>query len=803
MSSEGEVSEKVEQPSDLGKDKQACARRWKIELSLADKREKDWRNKAKDIYKIYTPENPVANSFNILWPNTETLRQALYNSLPEPQCKRRYADEDPMGLKVGEVLTRSLEFAIDNSNFDKVCQDLVLSMLLNGRGVSWERYVPDIRSEEANSIGQGYEEIEWEQVVSEQVKYEDFRILCAAKSWEDVTAIGRRHTLNRKSLVEKFGEEIGNAVKLDSVDIDDMDDQQSSLFKTAEVWEIWCKESKTVYFINKSYPVPLKEEPDPLGLSGFFPTPRPLYAIENDISLVPTCLYTQYEQQAKELNKISQRINKLVDALRLRGVYDATLAELSQLMKSGDNELIPSKGVTEIIERGGLDKAIWMMPIDMAAMVIKELYVQREATKSVIYEITGISDIMRSASDPKETFGAQKIKTQWGTQRLQRMQHEVQRYLRDVLRIKAELISKKFQMETLEKMTMVALPHQAEVEQKKQMMMMQYQQAAMQAQMQGQQPPPPPQMPPPPITWEAVMEQIRDDLSRTYRIDIETDSTLASTQDADMEGLKTTITGIVEIINGFGPAVQSGAIPIEVVKSLIGVVVRRAKMGSAVEEAIEKVTQPQPQENPEKIKAQAEQQKQQMILQQKQQEAEMKMQHEAQIEQVKAQAAMMKEKAQAEGDAAKEQYRMQADMQIEQNRTQMQLATEEAKLQSQYAVEDAERNYKLQTALMEQEHARQTEDKKLEFERWKTEFEAASKMAIARLQAKTTLASKDGSELTTDEEDQASTKKKDDHFQALTDMHGKTLEAINTMATHMSRPKKIVRDSNGKAQGLE
>lgn len=803
MSSD-EISEKLEQPAELGRDDQAKARRWKIELSLADRREKDWRNKAKEIYKIYTPESPERNSYNILWPNTETLRQALYNSLPEPQCKRRYADEDPMGLKVGEVMTRSLEFAIDCSDFNKVCQNLVLGLLLSGRAVAWERYVPDIRSEEANEIGQGYEEIEWEQVVSEKVQYDDFRILCAAKTWEDVTAIGRRHTLSRSNLIEKFGEDIGNAIKLDSVDLDEMGESaDADLFKTAEVWEIWDKEAKEVLFISKTYPTPLKVESDPLGLSGFFPTPMPMYAIENDKSLVPTCLYTQYEQQARELNRVSQRINKLVDALRLRGVYDASLAEIGQIMKTGDNDLIPSQNVTALIERGGLEKAIWMMPIDMAILVVKELYVQRDAIKNVIYEITGISDIMRSATDPKETFGAQKIKTQWGTQRLQRMQAEVQRYIRDVLRIKAEIISKKFQMETLEQMTMVKLPHQAEIDQKKQMAMMQYQQAAMQAQMQGQQPPPPPQMPPDPITWEAVMQQIRDDTARAYMIDIETDSTIASTQDADMTGLKETIGGMVEIINGFGPAVQAGAIPIEAVKALIGVVVRRAKMGSAVEEAMTKITEPAPQADPEKTKAQASMQEMQHKMQHEQQMQQMKLQQDAQLEQIKAQAAMAKEKAQAEGDAAKEQYRMQADMQIEQNRMQMQLASEEAKLQAQYGIDEAERNHKVQLLQIQQQSNDALAMKQLEFDQWKTEFEGATKIVIAQISAKTSM---DQAALSAEQAANSEAKEskgKDDQLSSLTDMHGKTLSAITEVMKQLGKPKKIVRDADGKAQGLE
>lgn len=647
----------LEKADDLGKTPQAVARRWKLELRLADKRESSWRKKAGEIYKLYTPENPATSSFNILWTNTETLRQSVYNSLPQPDARRRYQDEDPLGKSVGEVLTRALEFAQDAYDFDAVLKGDVLSMLLPGRAVSRVRYVPDIQqiggedspTDDDAQESEAYEEIAWEQVICERVQWDDFRILCAAKTWDEVTAIGFRHRFSREDCIEKFGEEVGNAIKLDHADDEDVKKSgEADLFKSAEVWEIWDKDEKQVLFICHTYDQPCKTQDDPLQLSGFFPIPRPLYAIENDQSLIPAPIYTQYEQQAKELNKISARINKLVDALKVRGIYDSTLSELSELMKGADNDLIPAQNVTALLERGGLEKAIWFMPIEQAANVLKVLYEQRETTKQVIYEITGISDIMRSASDPNETFGAQKIKTQWGTQRLQRMQKEVQRYIRDLIRLKAEIIAEKFQPETLEAMTLVKLPHQAEVDQQKALAAQQYQIQAMQAQQQGQQPPPPLPQQTDPVTWEAVIEAMRSDATRSYRIDIETDSTLSATQDSDMAGMRELLTGLSQIMSGFGPAVQEGAMDVSVLKELMLAVTRRAKMGSAVEDAIEKMQQPKPKADPNAGKMQAQQQLEQFKAQLQDQQHQRELAANAQSEQQSAQlAAQVEEHKQA------------------------------------------------------------------------------------------------------------------------------------------------------------
>ena len=729
----------LEKPSDLGKSPEAIARRWKLELKLADKRESAWRKKAADIYKLYTPDNPAMHSFNILWTNTETLRQSVYNSLPQPDARRRYQDEDPLGKAVAEVMTRSLEFCQDVYDFDSVLKGDVLSMLLPGRAVSRIRYIPDIRQVGAEETAEkegdelqepdAYEEIEWEQVIAERVQYDDFRILCAAKTWEQVTAIAFRHRFTRDDCIEKFGEEIGKAITLDSADDEDVKSSKDceDLFKTAEIWEIWDKDEKEVIWICKTYANPCKIQDDPLKLSGFFPIPKPLYAIENDQTLIPAALYTQYEQQAKELNKISGRINKLVDALKVRGIYDSTLGELSQLMKAADNELIPGQNITALLDRGGLDKAIWMMPIEQAAKVLGELYIQRDACKQIIYEITGIADIMRSASDPNETFGAQKIKTQWGTQRLQRMQREVQRYIRDLIRLKAEIIAEKFQPETLEQMTLVQLPHQADLDAEKlrlEQVGQQYQQQAMMAQQAGQQPPPPPPeleklKQPMPISWERVVEAMRSDATRTYRIDIETDSTLSATQDDDMEGLQKVLAGLASLLTAFGPAVQQGAMDIGMLKELMLVVCRRAKMGTAVEDVISKMKQPPPPKDPEAGKIEA-----------------MKA-----LEQFKAELQGKMHAAELAATAQADQMRAELDAQTEQRKQESQAMQNQHQqtLESQRAGEQARIDAALEQQRMgfDERMAAMDADVKMALEHIKN----TGKMEVALVGQETTLAS--------------------------------------------------------------
>ena len=655
----------LEKPEDTGPGEQGIVRRWLLELKLADKRESKWRQKGEKVLKRYRQEEIKKHSFNILWSNTETMRPAIYNSLPKPDVRRRFKDEDPIGKACSEVISRALEYGMDTTHFDSQVRFCVVDMLLPGRGVARVRYVPtfnkvqeetDTEPTDQEALDGEFEELAWEQAPIEHVQWKDFRI-SEGETWECITWEAFRHRLTREELEEQFGE-VGKIVPLDKTDDPDVEGEKdldvAEAFKTAEVWEIWDKEEREVLFIAPSYKTaPLKTIPDPLGLQDFFPNPRPLYACEDSGSMVPTPLFEYYREQADELDTVTRRINILVKGLKMRGIYDSTLSELSELMRGEDNDLIPASNVTALLERGGLEKAIWFMPIEQAAKVLQILQIQREASKQIIYEITGISDILRGSTNPNETLGAQQIKSQWGSARLKRMQTDCALFIRDLLRLQAELIGEKFQPETLAAMTGLKLP----TGEQKQQAMMQWQQQAQQAQLQGQQPPPQPELPP---SWDEVMQVLRDDKLRTFKIDVETDSTVAASVESDMAGLKDVLMSLNQIMQGFGPAVQMGALPVEALKEVMLAVTRRAKMGNAVEDAFDKMRQPppppqqqQPQDNSlqvEQVRQQAEAQRHQITLQADQAKEQATQQHLLAMEQIKQQAENEREMMRVRAD---------------------------------------------------------------------------------------------------------------------------------------------------------
>lgn len=625
-------------------------KRWLTEWDLATKREKEWRDEAEKVWRIYNSKDQRGNSFNILWSNTETLRPSIYNSLPKADVRRRFRDADPVGKIVSTILARAITFELDQYDFDTELQHLVLDVCLPGRGVARVKYEPKFRDapeREATDAGtptgepEGTpapgvadandddtwlngpkdqqepeehetpdEELAGESAITEHVQWDDYR-QGPGKTWKMVPWVGFRHEMPYDQLEEMFGKPVADKVKLQDVENqkDIADKQMRSLVKVGVVLEIWDKASRTVLFVTESVKEePLLELPDPLGLRGFFPMPRPVYAIEDSTTLVPAILYKKYEPQAVELNRVTFRINKIVDALKVRGAYSAHLSEVATIIESEDNVMTPIANASEIAGLGGLDKAIWMMPIDKLIQVLQGLYIAREKTIDTIYQVTGLGDVMRGVSNPHETLGAQKIKSQWGSLRLQRIQREVQRFVRDIVRLKAEILAGHFQPETLQQMTGIQLP----TAQQKAQLQAQMQAASQPPVMPGQMPAPQPPAPPPPSpeqqaqakkvlalpTWDDVMQLMRSDAMRQYRIDVETDSTISETIDKDVEGLTQAITGITQMFGTFGPAIEKGILKVDVVKELALEVARNMRMGNAVEDAIEQIEQPPPPQPP-------------------------------------------------------------------------------------------------------------------------------------------------------------------------------------------------------------
>lgn len=641
---------------------------WVNEIAAARKREKDFRKKGEEVLEIYSGKKKDLIPFNILFSNTETLLPAIYSAVPRPVVSRRFKDDDAIGKAAAQAGQRVLAFLLDTNvegyeTYDEAMRAATLDALLPGRGITCVKYDAEIGELPTESVDDEEPAAEGAKVEPEATPYKKSELACCdsrswnrvffgyAKKWSKVPWIAYEEHIDREEASRLFGAVIANSMKYTvekSEDDDDKTEEEKSKgeTKTTCVYQIWDRDGgrKIRYISEQHREGYLKVEDDPLGLTGFFNCPKPLAFIEKN-DLVPVAPYVLYENQAEELNKLTRRINRIVSAIRAKAIYDSSLGEdVKNLVIADDNEFVPSDKSASLAAENGLQNAIWFWPVDKLIMVLRELIAAREACKATIFEIMGLADIMRGASQASETLGAQEIKQAWGGLRLKRTQKEVQRYARDLLRILLEIAATKFSEETWAKMTGLPYLTQQQFQQAQAMLQAasqaaqagdpKAQQAAQQAQQQLQQP-----------QWSQVLEMLRDDIQRAYRIDIETNSTVEPEAVEDQKNIADVMNALGQFLNGVAPLVVQGVMPFQAAQSMMLAIVRRFRFGDEIEDYIKQMQPPKPPDDGSAAKAkQAE-----MDGQIKQQELALK----AKEGEANAQRSMQEMQAKQAADAAK------------------------------------------------------------------------------------------------------------------------------------------------------
>ena len=488
---------------------QGTAQYWHIELNNADKTEEDWRKRGRKVIERYRDERNVdtygmgsEKKFNILWANTETLKGALFAKMAKPDVRRRFPDNNPVTKDIARVLERTLAYANDVYNANKPIESALEDYLLPGRGVVWVVYDPVfvkemVQMEQINEMGERVIiEVEEERVAEQRcyfdyVHWEDYREN-PAKRPEDVSWKARRHLWTRDQLKDKGFSNVEDIPLNWSPDSDEENYEAEEVFKRAEIWEIWDRVKYKRYYVARNYDKILREDDDPYELQDFFPTPTPMIAVRTNDTSVPIPEFTLYQDQAEELDRVTTRISNLIEGLKRRGVYDASVPELSHLANAGDNDFIPSENFSLLAQKGGLSGVFQQEDISPIGMVLQGLYQQRTQILEIIYEVTGISDLLRGNTKASETATAQQLKAQFGSMRMRKRQEEIERYIRDLFRIKAEIVAEHYEPEVLQAITNIQ------------------------------------------VTPE-MMQIMRDDKLREYNIDVETDSTVFADENAEKQ----------------------------------------------------------------------------------------------------------------------------------------------------------------------------------------------------------------------------------------------------------------------------
>lgn len=600
---------------------------------------KGWWKDAETARKLYDGSSSQASdedrAYNILYSNTEVLLPSLYSATPKPDIRARYLPEAAKLSPVTTALERYLTILSDPGtpgfeSFDDALSETVLSSLVPGMGYSRLRYYPKRANPLAIESG-FYKTLLWGK----------------ARKWSKTPWVAFRHELTPAEFYAQFAipEEDENKLSLLDDPSDDYSEKSSSPTpKGTIVYEIWVKASKKIIFLSEDWEDLLcREDPDVLKLAGFYPTPGPLLFTKQPGDLTPVPLFQYYRNQAQELNRITIRLNKVISAIRVRGAYNGLLGpDMEKLLANGEmeNALIPaSEAALLAAQGGGFERHIWFLPIEKLVQVAATLYQARESIKAVIYEITGLSDIIRGSSVASETATAQDLKNKWGTIRLRRMQTLVANYVRDIYRLASDAAPTILTPEQWKSITSLPFPtrkEQAAARQQIQMAQQAYAQAAQMAQTQNQPPPPQPPIPPPVQAqaqgpaWEDILSQISSDSSRVFLINVQDSSTIDLDTAADKDDVTKFMASLGQILPGLGQFAALGPSGLEASKAILSGVCTRYKFGLDMLPAIQGLEAPPPPQGPspeeEKAKEQAAQAAQQQQAAAQAQQASMQKQ---------------------------------------------------------------------------------------------------------------------------------------------------------------------------------
>lgn len=609
---------------------------------------KNWGERYRKILKRYRSEKQVASDdggnsdpkFNVLYANISILQPAIYNRSPSPVVMRRYADRDPVGRVACDILQRSLSVQIEESDYDGTVRASRDDYLFGGRGTVWGRYEAAFGDEEDDGNGGSYTPVTSEKVEVDYVNAEDFAH-APARRWRDVTWVGRRLYLTEEGAEQRFGKEAAAKLSFrvrktgpdqgNNAPGDENLGTEKGGVKRCAVWEIWDRETHKVYFYT---PEPEKkgdgliETTDiPYKLKGFFPCPEPLYGIMTPNTLVPVPDFMQYQDQALEMDVMTSRMGMLIAACKVSCLYDAALKnDITNLFTGSELQATPVDDFASKYATGnqpGVSSHLAFTPIQIFAETYNTVRAARAQVKADIDELTGISDIVRGQSDPNETLGAQKMKGGYASMRLSERQNAVARFCRDILRTMGEIMCQQFDDETLLDMSGALFMD--------------------------------------PASQTHVMEalqMLRNANARTFRIEIETNSTVALEEQEDKSQRLEFLTTIGAFMEKAAAIAKEQPLLAPFLKESLMFAVRGFKIGRQLEgemdEALEKVVQASQQQaqqgpppSPEMMKTQADIQSSQAKTQADIQNQSAKTQADIQLDQVRAANDVRLDKARA------------------------------------------------------------------------------------------------------------------------------------------------------------
>lgn len=557
MSAPDQIAENERKPR---KDPTSMRRRWMGRLKREEDARKEYRKQGMRAMREYQnkreDQKPVL--YPIFWANTKITHSAIFNRQPKPEVRRRNGDAGG-DKQIALAMERCLSYQMDTTSFDDHSNRAVNEYLVTASGVdrlylkAKTADIPVLHPmtgapiEDPDNPGQQLTEtrVIAQYVCLEYVPWDSFHWE-PQKDWEECDWIAFDLSMSGAQIKREYGVDVADSVG-ESVASDDTKIKLRANKYTQHyvVREVWDRKTRTIITFCEAIPELWIEKADELHLEGFYPCARPMFMDLLSGELMPVPEFDKIAPMCDEINVLTGRIMGIVKSVKDIGVYDASFGdELAQMMGNDDGARIPVVSLLAKLKDTSFSNVVITETNVDRVNTITALRAERESQKVELYEITGISDIVRGASQASETATAQQLKGQWANVRLSDKMREVSNHYRAVFRLMAELIAEHFQPEQIMQQSGVELS-------------------------------------------EEQIASMKSDLSRSYAIDIETDSTIAQDEAQDKADRMEFYAAFTQAMGTVMPMVQAGVMPADLANATLLFVVRSFRHGRQLEEAVE------------------------------------------------------------------------------------------------------------------------------------------------------------------------------------------------------------------------
>lgn len=370
-------------------------------------------------------------------------------------------------------------------------------------------------------------DVENERVCLEPLLYKDKFVDPDIRRWNRCERVAFALHFSERQFEAVFGRAALTRLKL-AADTDESKTKKQSI-TVYEYWDRYEKEVKWLPEDGEEFVTPVGyylpeeyeegEQPNGLyDLESFFPCPDPLISNQSTDEFWPIPEYYQLLEIIEDIHNIFSRMLAVTKAIRARLLFDNSIEGLQAALNEateGDAFGIDNLAASLVSSGGRLDNVVQYIPVEKMVESLGNLYQAFEQRLNLIYKLTGTSDLLQGliTDGTQRTFGERQMLEKYALNQIAEPQRKMQDFVRDCYELLCEMALKNFKDESLER---YIIPRTLPPEHQN--------------------------------NYASALALLKDDRKR-FRIELETDSTIALNEQYDKAmrvELVNTLTGALE-----------------------------------------------------------------------------------------------------------------------------------------------------------------------------------------------------------------------------------------------------------------